>query len=97
MPLLSQMSTKQWPNSARVNCGFLPLPGRCALNAAILTDRVQSPSINGALETKGSFFLCRAHGQIRDRAQSGCMLIRFLYVLYLNSLAEFHPVEAQGE
>lgn len=36
---------------------FFSLPRRCALNAAILTDRAQSPSINGAIETKGSFFL----------------------------------------
>lgn len=52
----------------------------------------QNRSINEALETKGSFFSWKARGKIRDHAQSGCMLIWFFYIPWLNSLAEFHPV-----
>lgn len=79
-PAWPEMSTRQWRECAKASCGFLSLPGWFALDATILTDRGQSPSINEALETKGSFFSCRAHGKIRDHAQSVCMLIRFLSV-----------------
>lgn len=57
----------------------------------------QNPSINETLETKSSFFSCKAYRKIRDHAQSVCMLRWFLSILLLHSLAEFHPVKSLKE